>query len=191
MNKNGNIHLALNDIVAYGNFFKVNYHTACLVASRYIQDNQEIEDIVQDVFIKIWERRSELQIHTSLKNYLFNSVKNSSINYVSRKKEIAAELIDNGVYLNDDEGKNPFVSEEFASEIDRAIMELPPRCQKIFLLAYINNLTYQEIADALGVSKNTVKTQMGIAYKFLREKLRDSFFNLITIFLGRKAKYNR
>ena len=182
MEKFTNIHLSLVDVDSFGYFFKVNYHTACLVASRYIHDNQEAEDVVQEVFIRIWEKRAELHIHTNLKHYLLNSVRNTSINYIQRKKVLSVDFeIDETQQLKDD-NDSEFINEEFASKIDQAIEALPPKCKRIFLLAFVDNLTYQEIADTLGLSKNTVKTQMGIAYKLLREKLKDSFFNLLILF---------
>lgn len=182
MGKFTNIHLSLVDVDSFGYFFKANYHTACLVANRYVHDNQEAEDVVQDVFIRIWEKRDELNIHTNLKHYLLNSVRNTSINYIQRKKGLSVDLEIGDTQHLKDENDSEFLNEEFASKIDRAIENLPPRCKRIFLLAFVDNLTYQEIADTLGLSKNTVKTQMGIAYKLLREQLKDSFFNLFLLF---------
>ncbi|MDX9883906.1 MAG: RNA polymerase sigma-70 factor [Prolixibacteraceae bacterium] len=181
MEESGNIHRVLNDVDCYGNFFTGNYHTACLVASRYIRDNQEIEDIVQEVFIKIWEKRKEIKVQSSLKNYLLNSVKNTCINRIQRKKEIIAGFDQSDIPQWENETGDQFISEEFASKINQAIETLPPQCKKIFLSIFIDELTYQETADALGLSKNTVKTQMGIAYRLLREKLHDSFFNMVFI----------
>lgn len=183
MGKGINIYLTLNDVDSYGIFFKTNYHTACLVASRYINDSQEAEDVVQEVFIRIWEKREEIQIHTNLKHYLFNAVKNSSLNFIQRKKELIVDLSVPEIKNSIVEKEDHFVSEEFATKIDQAIETLPPQCKRIFLLAFIESHTYQEIADTLGLSKNTVKTQMGIAYKLLRDELRDSFFSLFILLL--------
>lgn len=185
MGNKSDIHLSLRDVDSYGNFFKANYHTACLVAGRYIADTHEAEDIVQEVFIKIWEKRDDIRIHSTLKHYLFNSVKNASINYVQRKKDLTTELSLSDIKNSTEEKEDRFVSEEFAAKIDQAIETLPPQCKRIFLLAFIENRTYQEIADTLGLSKNTVKTQMGVAYKLLREKLHDSFFNLFFLLLNK------
>ncbi len=186
MGKRENIHWVLSDVDSYGKFFTENYHTACLVASRYLHDNQEIEDIVQEVFVKIWEKRREIKIQSNLKNYLLNSVKNACINQVQRKKELAVRFDQAGLQQWENEAGDQFISEEFASKVNQVIETLPPQCKKIFLLAFIDDLSYQGIADVLGLSKNTVKTQMGIAYKLLRERFRDSFFSLVLIFF-RKA----
>lgn len=186
MGKSENTYQILNDKDSYGRFFTGNYHTACLVASRYIRDNQEIEDIVQEVFVKLWEKRKEIRIHSNLENYLFNSVKNTCVNYVQRKKETIAGLEGVDLHQWETDREEEFTSEEFASKISQAIETLPPQCKKIFLLTYIDDLTYQQTADALGLSKNTIKTQMGIAYKLLREKLHNSFFSLMLIFLRKK-----
>jgi len=183
--KTENINMSLANVTSYGDFFKINYHAACLIALRYVKDTQEAEDLVQEVFLHIWERRNQINIKDNLRNYLFNSVKNASINYVQRNKKLFTALENADLSSSFVDSDEEFAKEEFASNVSRAIEKLPPQCKKIFLMAYLDNLSYQHIAETLQLSKNTVKTQMGIAYKLLREHLKDSIVNLMFLLFRR------
>lgn len=163
----------------YGDFFKKNYQTACLIAIKYLKDHQLAEDLVQDVFINLWEKKENLQIHTNLRNYLFTAVKNHSINLIQRNKSVTTSLSELFIDLPEEDFANTFSQEELAVRVYKSIQELPQGCQSVFRLAYENNYSYQEIADTLQISKNTVKTQMGIAYKQLRSKLNSLVFTLL------------
>lgn len=167
----------------FGRFFRQNYHIACLVALRYVRTFDIAEDLVQDVFVALWEKRENLQVRSDLRSYLFTAVKNHAINLVVRNKSVTISLSELFIDLPEEDSLNSFRKEELAIRIFNAIHELPKGCQAIFKLAYEQNLTYQEIADSLQISKNTVKTQMGIAYKQLREKLEMLIFSLLSIFL--------
>lgn len=152
-------------------FFKENYQTACLIANRYIKNLDQSEDIVQDVFTALWERWESVQKCINLKNYLFTAVKNHSLNFILREKRENVSISDIFTDIPEEDTTGFYDKEVIAVKILHAIDELPPQCKKIFNLAYQKDLTYQEIADKLNISKNTVKTQMGIAYKSLRLKL--------------------
>jgi RNA polymerase sigma-70 factor (ECF subfamily) len=168
----------LGDEPSFEGFFKVNYHLACMVALRYVKSEQIAEDIVQETFVTLWQRRDELNIRSNLKSYLLNTVKNRSLNYLRDEKQMDT-ITESGIPSDmiDDPNDN-FSQEELAIHIGQAIDELPAQCKKIFQLAYHERLTYNEIASALNLSKNTIKTQMGIAYKMIRFKLSAYFLNL-------------
>jgi RNA polymerase sigma-70 factor (ECF subfamily) len=155
----------------FDDFFKRNYQTACLVALRYMADIDQAEDLVQDAFVILWEKRETLQIKDNLKNYFFKIVKNNALKKVDRDKSDMVPLSILSIDPAEEEEEERFDDEELAVEVYRAIGELPSACRTIFNLAYREKLTYQQIADQLNISKNTVKTQMGIAYSQLRNKL--------------------
>jgi RNA polymerase sigma-70 factor (family 1) len=144
----------------FGDFFRENYHTACLVALRYIADSARAEDLVQDVFCAIWEKKETLKIKTGLKNYFLTAVKNHALNQIQREKSNTVSLSELLIDLAEEKSSDRFEDEELAVKIASVIEELPPACRSIFSLAYREKLTYQQIADQLNVSKNTVKTQM-------------------------------
>lgn len=175
------INLMLNNISSFEIFFKKNYHLACLVALRYLKDEQLAEDLVQETFAYLWQKREKLKVQRNLKQYLFSAVRNRSINYLQREKQFD-RFTEDDLSLNftedPDEG---FSEEEFAMHVVKSIEELPSQCKRIFLLAYNDHLTYNEIASTLNLSKNTIKTQMGIAYKILREKLKHYFVSLFAV----------
>ena len=152
-------------------FFRENYKIACLIANRYVKNMDQSEDLVQDVFTALWERRESIRKCLNPKNYLFTAVKNHSINFIHREKRENIPISDIFTDIPEEETADFYEKEFIAIKIHHAIEELPPQCKIIFNLAYQKNLTYQEIADELHISKNTVKTQMGIAYKYLRTKL--------------------
>ena len=181
MNGGTPINLILNNVASFEMFFKKNYHLACLIALRYLKDEQQAEDIVQETFLHLWQKREELKVQRNLKQYLLNAVRNRSLNYLQREKQFS-QLPDKSFPedLKDDAESN-FSEEELAVQIAKSIERLPPQCKKVFLLAYRDNLTYNEIASTLNLSKNTIKTQMGIAYKILRENLRNYFITLFVL----------
>ena len=155
----------------FDDFFRRNYQAACLVALRYIADIGQAEDLVQDVFVILWEKRETLRIRGSLKNYFFRAIRNNALKRTERGRSGMISLAELLIDPAEDEEQEQFDDEELAVEICQAIDELPVACRKVFNLAYRQNLTYQQIADQLNISKNTVKTQMGIAYSQLRNKL--------------------
>jgi RNA polymerase sigma-70 factor (ECF subfamily) len=165
----------------FSDFFRENYHVACLVALRYMADLGQAEDLVQDAFVVLWEKRETLQIKDNLKNYFFKIVRNSALKKVGRDKSDMVPLSGLLVDPAEEEEEERFDDEELAVEVYRAIGELPSACRTIFNLAYREKLTYQQIADQLNISKNTVKTQMGIAYSQLRNKLSKLIIVLLRI----------
>jgi RNA polymerase sigma-70 factor (ECF subfamily) len=173
--------LILGNVSSFEAFFKKNYHLACLVALRYIKDEQLAEDIVQETFMYFWEKREELKINRNLKQYLLFAVRNRCVNHLQREKHFCRLLENDLINGLKEDPIEDFSKEEFTIHIVKSINELPPQCKKIFLLAYNDHLTYKEIAATLNLSKNTIKTQMGIAYKILREKLKHYFLSLFTL----------
>ncbi len=181
-------HLALTDESSFEQFFKTNYHLACLVALRYVKSEQIADDIVQEAFVTLWQKRDELIIQTNLKSYLLNMVRNRSLNYLRDEKqmdEISEANINSDLV---DDPNEDFSKEELAVHIAKAIDELPTQCKKVFELAYNERLSYNEIASTLNLSRNTIKTQMGIAYKMIRFKLSTYFLSLFSFSLLRKKK---
>ncbi|MCW0481543.1 RNA polymerase sigma-70 factor [Gaoshiqia sediminis] len=182
------IHQSLENRSSFEAFFKRNYHLSCLVALRYVRNEQEAEDIVQETFLHLWQKRADLKIQKNLKNYLLHAVKNRSINYLHRGKHFD-DLPDSNLLTNlNEDPDEAFSEEELAVQIASSIDALPNQCKKIFLLAYNDHLTYDQIASTLNLSKNTIKTQMGIAYKILRERLRNYFINLFALSFRRLFK---
>jgi RNA polymerase sigma-70 factor (family 1) len=150
------------------------FHQMCLFARKTVNDNQLIENIVSDCFIKLWENRKKIEIKTSFKSYLYRVLRNQIIDHYRGKQE-NAELLDE---LPDIPNEIEFDEQQRYAKLYKAISKLPEQRRKILELAVFDSLSYQQIATKLGISKNTVKTQMARAYRFLKESLepRDFYF---------------
>lgn len=145
----------------------------CRSANRILNDENLAEDLAQEVFYELWKRRSELSITLSLKAYLRRATVNKSLNYIRDYRKVRFELEDKV----DEKTAQPLVSErmeaaELQEQIDRAIDGLPERCRIIFILSRFEDMTYNEIAELLGISAKTVENQISKALRLLRQILR-------------------
>lgn len=161
-----------NDVDAFSAIFRCYYEPLSFFAGRYLHDLQAAEGIVQDVFVRLWESRESLSIHTSLKSYLYASVRNACLNFI--KRENFTVSIDRGEERIDTSVSQPDVqaeSNELSEAIEQAIGKLAPKCRQIFTMAKYDGLSYEEIAEVLDISINTVKTQLKRALKSLGKSL--------------------
>ncbi|MDX9882377.1 MAG: RNA polymerase sigma-70 factor [Prolixibacteraceae bacterium] len=170
-------------------FFKDSYQAACLVAYRFIDEKSVVEDIVQESYITLWKKYAEIyQTDEELKKYLLVTVRNRAVSYLRsiKLRHVDIEKSLQEMNLSDDE--KLYDEEELSIRVAQAIKQLPARCREVFLLAYSENKTYGEIARQLSISKNTVKTQMAIAYRILREELKEFYFGFL-LFVHRKKMH--
>jgi len=161
--KNGDEH-------ALEKFYKAAFSSLVYYATEITRQPQLAEEVVQDVFLKIWQIRSELDIKGSFKAYLFQSVHNHALNVVRQQKTrkesvnlVTPEktwqfITDN--YRIDDNIIHKIFSDETEAIIDQIIKELPDQCGKVFHLSRVESLKNEEIALQLGLSGNTVKTHI-------------------------------
>lgn len=151
--------------------FRQMYAPLCRKVFRILKDQEASEDIVQDIFVKLWEKRSEINIQTGIQPYLYRAVANAAFNYL--KKDRPFEEFDSDIHENTDHinSQLQLESQETARHIHHVIDALPPACKTIFLLSREDGLSYKEIAETLNISIKTVENQMGKALKILREKL--------------------
>lgn len=144
-------------------------------AFRFVDEIEEAEEVVQEVFVKFWEKCQSLAPDSSIKSYLYRSVHNTCLNYIKHQKvkdsykQYVVNFIEEAVEGIDTDQPNGGVQEKILKAIDN----LPPRCSEIFKLSRFEGLKYQEIAEHLGISIKTVEVQMGKALKTLRHELKD------------------
>ncbi len=146
-----------------------------IYAMRYMDDREDAEEIVQDVFFKFWEKCETIAPDSSVKSYLYRAVHNSCLNSIKHQKVKDAYQKYMVQMMQTEQAADPWNEEvkDKAERIREAIEELSPRCAEIFKLSRYEGLKYQEIADHLEISIKTVEVQMGKALKSLRETLKD------------------
>lgn len=161
--------IRMSDGEAFRKLFYLYSDRFYLWAFKITQDSLAAQDIVQDFFVRFWEKREILSFYPSFTAYAFRSIYNASINYLRDNKrfiygyEVTIDLIDADVEDED--------LQELKRLLLKAIDELPERCKKIFVMATLEKKKYTEVADILGISVNTVKVQVSKAYRMLKEKI--------------------
>ena len=143
-------------------------------AMRFMDEIEEAEEVVQDVFVKFWEKCESLAPDSSIKSYLYRSVHNTCLNHLKHQK-VKDAYRQYVIGFMEESHETPYAPEKpnVEERIIEEINSLPPRCSEIFKLSRFEGLKYQEIADHLEISIKTVEVQMGKALKVLREKLQD------------------
>lgn len=159
--------------------YKQYYPKMFAFAKNYIPANEDAENIVQDVFLSLWERKQEIVISYTLVTYLFTLVKNRCLNFLRHKlieEEFNSQMKEELRFKLDalESMDYSYQSEKELQEIiRRALDSLPERCREVFIKSRIEGLKYKEISEELGISVNTVENQMVTALKKLRVELKD------------------
>ena len=173
-----------NDHSAFEMIFHHYYPGLVIFATQYVMYEADAEEIVQDFFIRVWQKKDQINKTDSLKPYFFTSIKNSSLNFLYQKKHkdtLIQEIIqlsqNNLLYQPD-----VFSMSELQTAIRKAIGSLPPKCREAFILSRINGLKNEDIAVKLNLSKRTVESHVSHAIKQLQFELKD-YIGLL-IFLG-------
>lgn len=163
--------------------FKQYYSPLCRTVNRIVNDTDAAEDLVQDVFMKVWNNRQTLEINYSFKSYLYRSAINSALNYLEKNKKKTA--LEDSAYSMPagTEADDQLHFEEVQQRVKEATEALPPACKTIFVLSRHENMSYKEIAEALQISPKTVENQMGKALKHFREYLNVYIKHLFSIVL--------
>ncbi|GET29864.1 RNA polymerase sigma-70 factor [Prolixibacter sp. SD074] len=167
--------LRSGDRTAFELLFQFYYPGLVIYATQFAVDELQAEDIVQNMFIKLWEKRQRVKLVDSLKSYFFTSVRNSCLNSLKHqqvKSKYIGQLYDmsekNLLYQ-----PNLYIASELQEIIRQAIDELPERCREVFVMSRLEQMKNDEIAEKLNLSKRTVETHISHALKILRVKLKD------------------
>jgi RNA polymerase sigma-70 factor, ECF subfamily len=153
--------------------FHAHYKALVVYATTILKEQAEAEDMVQQVFISLWEKRNNINIHTSLRALLYKSVYNACLNRIKQlnvRKNYAKEIMITSETASTSE---QLQHKELQLKIETALQQLPEQCAKIFKMSRFEQLKYQEIADQLGLSIKTIENQMGKALKIMREQLKE------------------
>lgn len=155
------------DQKAFKGIFDQYYNELFRFSLSMVRSEMICEEIVQDAFVYLWEKSGKIKITTSIKSYLYTTIKNKSINYI--KNELPKQQLSESLT-----SEMLFKTEEVAEErnlkirIQHAIDQLPTKCKQIFILSRYSGYTYREISEELDISIKTVENQMSIALQKLR-----------------------
>jgi RNA polymerase sigma-70 factor (ECF subfamily) len=176
----------------FKDLFGLYYVPLCYYSRKFKLDTYEAEEVVQRIFLKIWENRDHILIEKSISAYLYQSVRNESINFLKQKLATSknqekyekrlryANLFE---AISEENGSSVLLVQELEGQINSAIEALPEKCREIFLLSRKENLSIKEIAEQLNISVNTVQSQISIALAKLRNFLSPYITVLIVVII--------
>lgn len=182
--------LRSGDESAYAYLIETYHHKLCVYANSLVKNVYSAEDIVQNVFIRIWEQRTRLKTDHALKSFLYKLVYNEFIDLYRKNQSLFSleksyyEAL-NGIVNEDD-------SESFQrvlNVVNKEIQNLPPKCKQVFILSKKEGLTNIEIAEHLDVSIKTVEAQITKAFSILRSSLDEKVKNILFLLFGKKKKF--
>jgi len=153
-------------------FFDTYYDDLCNFVNGYLRDEPLSEDIVQSIFIYLWDKRESIPYRGSMKSYLYMASKNKSLNYLrntKNKNRILERLFVEPKTIVEDDSSHFMEFDELKMIISNAIDKLPPQCKTIYQLSREEGLTHKEIAEKLEISTKTVENQMTIAIRKIKD----------------------
>lgn len=164
--------------------FDLLYLRLCRFADQIIADSATAEDIVQEAFIKFWQRNTEIKDLPAIKTFLYVMVRNACLNHLKHQK-VAQKFAQTQTQTEIAE-EAAVLKAEVWGEVHRAIASLPEGCRNVFKLSYLEGLKNQEIADELKISINTVKTQKARALELLKLRLKPETFLALCFLVSEK-----
>jgi RNA polymerase sigma-70 factor, ECF subfamily len=161
--------LRRGDEQALEQLFRRHYGELCQSLRRYVSDADMAEDLVQQVFIKLWEKRHSIQIERNAAGYLQRMAIREALQHLRGRQvlDFSAEWPPE-LATYDSPAEQLLLHNELSERLSRGLEQLPPACRTIFQLSRFEALSYREIADEMGLSIKTVENQMGKALRFLR-----------------------
>jgi len=167
--------ISQGDKHAFEELFFTYFVDLCSYALQITNSNQRAKDIVQEVFYKLWRRREQWSIHTSVKAYLFRAVRNEALNYLDKKEHRQQVREQFSIGTDDRMARQATRGDEADSELVGAIWDvvsdMPQRRQSVFVLHRKHGLSYKEIAEVLDITRKTVENHMGLALDDIRDSI--------------------
>jgi len=164
-----------SDQSAFGTIFTKYYKDLVRFSMRFTRNPDAAEELVQDVFVKLWENRNSLVISTSLKSFLLKSVQNRSLDHLrfeNIRNKYASEILEN-LILSDNDTEKQVLHSELEEHFLKVLANLPELYVEVYSMSRNESMTYAEIAQKLGVSVRTVEVRMAKALQIIRLELKD------------------
>lgn len=164
-----------NDRLALNTLFTRYYSKLCAFANSYVQNKDDAEEIVSDVFLNLWKGRHSIKISSSLRAYLYISVKHAAFAKVKKRRTNLISIDDmlmEPQFINNDDPFEALAFHQIENHLEAVINSLPPRCRQIFVMKWVEGLTYKEIGEILGIAEKTVENQIIKAFDLVRNAIR-------------------
>ncbi|HOW39282.1 MAG TPA: RNA polymerase sigma-70 factor [Bacteroidales bacterium] len=161
------------DKVAFESLFRSSYVSLVKYARTLLKDQDTSEEIVQDLFVRLWQERESVRIESSFNGYLFRAVHNRCLHYIEHRKVVQrhADQKISGQTDNSEDPAEILHYKDLQKQVAAILERLPERCGKIFCMSRFEGLKYSEIAEKLSVSIKTVEASMGRALREFRKEL--------------------
>ena len=163
--------------------FQQHYEPLCQYAFTLVKEEEACEDIVQEIFLRVWEKKQDLVGTEALRYYLYTATRNNCLTYLDKSKKSPVTRLTGQETA--EAPAHPRERERPAADFDALLSEalnlLPPKCREVFVLSRVSKFTYQQIAETLNISIKTVENQMGKALKILRGFIREKQAQAISI----------
>lgn len=175
------IKIDIGDVKNFRKLFDDFYVPLCIFGERYVEDAECAADLVQDCFTRLWQKRKDFEYLHQLKAFLYTSVRNSALNELNHRKvksDYSRKILEKS---EETFFRDHVIEEESFRLLKQAIEKLPPQTRNIMLLA-LEGKENSEIAKTLSISTGTVHTHKKIAYKRLREELKEYFYLILLLF---------
>lgn len=164
--------LAAGEQSAFQFLFNQHYKALCYFANSIVANNQEAEDLVQESFSKLWNKRTDFKTAANIKAFLFIVTKNACLNFLKSQERLTIKEKEFSYLQTVDTGFDPLLTEtEVIQQLYNEIEALPTQCRKIFKMSYLEGRKNEDIAVALRISYNTVRAQKLRALKLIRSSL--------------------
>lgn len=177
--------LRLGNENAFKEIFMRYYKDLVLFGGTILNDKNSVEDVVQSVFMKLWDMRSEIIIDRSLKSYLLKSVQNGCFNIIKRSRHVQLEDLEQ-INIHDfllyHDTEHYVLFSDLERHLENALSKLPEKYRNVFVLGKIKGMKYSEISEQLLISERTVELWMSKALSLLRIYLKD-FLLFLTLFV--------
>jgi RNA polymerase sigma-70 factor (family 1) len=166
-----NVYFTPGDYKRFTEIFNYFYVRLCFFANKILKDRQTSEDLVSDVFVKLWTNPLTFETEANAKAWLYITTRNTCFNYSKKTRQCKYEIEVNSVYT-DETVLTSIIQTEILQEIMNIIERLPTECRRIFKLSYFDDLSNQEIAEKLCLSIHTVKNQKARGIYLLKKRMR-------------------
>lgn len=165
--------------------FNNYYSRLCYYAFKIINNQEAAKDLVQDVYLSYWNKKTVFETESAIKNFLYLSVRNACLNFIRHdlvEKKFSENTIINSI--EQEKGLDHIIKAEVLGEVQKAIEALPDGCKLVLKLAFFEGLKNEQIAQEMGISINTVKTQKQRALQLLRIKLSTNAYVFLLVLLS-------